>query len=265
MKHSKRKKNSKLKKVGENCTNTKRLKTTTTTEESCSKSISSRKLGNEITSDVHNCNITTENPVKQTLAPIVNHGKDGLEVSSPEKFTTLSNPITPESDPYDTFVNLLISCNRLKRILHFLIQQAHGFVEDPIAHVTLRFLSEPIQISLFFGGCALFKSDPTIILPFRVMKSEELDALCKLLQDAETKNTLFMCEQRGGANSVILTRPQHKCIKARQGNVLAVVNHLMKPMKTHFGIDVANVVIQRLLSSSKVTPTEVEWAKRITL
>lgn len=162
---------------------------------------------------------------------------------------------------YDEFVSTITEDSRICQILHILISSMVNYVEDPIAHVAIKFLKEKINIVFLHQGVSLFKSDPTIIIPFKKMTNLELEILKKILSKAFEENNLFMCEQRGGSCSITIARPSHTLDIVRPSIVLRAVRKLLLPLNDKFKIDVVNIVLQRLICSSKISLFEIEASR----
>lgn len=161
-------------------------------------------------------------------------------------------------DPYTLFINSITHHTRISQIFHTLITAMVSYVEDPITHVATKFLKEKITVVFLHEGVSLFKSDPTIIIPFKKMTKVELDTLKRLLFQAHEYNSLFMCEQRGGSCSITISRPSCKQSTIRPSIVLRAIRKLLLPLNDKFKIDVVNVVLQRLICSAKISHFEIE-------
>lgn len=163
---------------------------------------------------------------------------------------------------YENFVEALTHDARLPEILNILINSMVHYVEDPIAHVTMKFLKEKITIVFLHQGVSLFKSDPTIIMPFKKLQGNELDMLKQLLSQAADQNKIFMCEQRGGSCSITIVKPAHTLITVRPSKILRAIRQLLLPLNKQFKVDVVNVVLQRLVCSAKIPPLEIEASRK---
>ena len=158
---------------------------------------------------------------------------------------------------YKDLIEMFTTKARITQIIYTLIDSMINYVEDPIAHIMIKFLKEKISIVFINEGISLFKSDPTIILPFKQMTHKEIEILKTLLVESTNANEVFMSEQRGGSCSVTVALPAHELIAVRHSLLLSAIRDLLQPLNTKFKIDVVNVVLQRLICSAKISPAEI--------
>lgn len=156
------------------------------------------------------------------------------------------------NEKYKQIVDSLTSLERLPYFLKITVRSLIGYVEDPIAHVCQKLLTEKISVVFINNGISIFKSDPSIIIPFQSMTKHELEILKSLLAESDKSGDLCISELRGGSACITLMLAPENLIFCRQRNVLVAVREILTPLKTQFKIDIVNIVIQRLLCGTKI-------------
>ena len=111
---------------------------------------------------------------------------------------------------YLRFIRQLCQAPRIESLLKGLILEAHTHTKDPIAYVALKFLQEPLTISLIDRNLCLFKSDPTVSITLNNLLDHELELLRKIIQSALEDDCLIVREQRGGAHCLLVLVPMTK-------------------------------------------------------
>ena len=156
------------------------------------------------------------------------------------------------------FMHSLFAPPHTATTINALVGEVRGFVHDPIAHVALRCLNEPAGLTVVGKACAFFRSDPTIVLPFRRMTRAQVDLLARVITAAHDEDRLFSSEQRGGARTISVVVPPAQCFRVDPAAVFAAIHHLLRGRE-----DLANVVSQRLLHASVVLPVDLARAREL--
>ena len=162
---------------------------------------------------------------------------------------------------YLKFIRQICQPPRVESLLKGLILEAHTHTKDPIAYVALKFLQEPLTISLIDRNLCLFKSDPTVSVPFNALFDHELELLRKIIECALEDDCLIVREQRGGAHCLLVLVPLNSQQKIECPVLLAAVLRMLHGISSDN--HVASVVMQRLKSACVIHTQNFTEARRI--
>ena len=164
---------------------------------------------------------------------------------------------------FSVFFDSLFDAEAVSATLASLITSAQQYMRDPLQYVMLKCLTEPLSLTLVDSTCALFRSDPTVVLTYRSMlpgQLRELQALVRLARDHAAVNSI---QQRGGAIGIIVRVPKHVVLYAPHDTILAGLQRLLHASALPQRDLVINVIMQRLIASSKVAPGQLARARDI--
>lgn len=164
-------------------------------------------------------------------------------------------------DLYLQFIHQLCKAPRIESLLKGLILEAQTYTKDPIAYVALKFLQEPLTISLIDRNICLFKSDPTISVPLNTLRKDELKLLRKMIHTARQDDCMIVREQRGGAHCLLVLVPMASQEKIQCSVLLAAVLRMLRDISSEN--HVASVVMQRLRSACVIHDQSFVEAREI--
>lgn len=99
------------------------------------------------------------------------------------------------------------------------------------------------------------------------MTAPQLHALHHLLETALLHQATVHYEQRGGDASTSVILPPTCAATARPAHVIAAVHTLLtrgsRNTTTLTAADIPNVVLQRLVASTTISPTEIAYAREL--
>lgn len=147
-----------------------------------------------------------------------------------------------------------------KRTLFNLIQFNQNNTHDPIFAITFKLLTEKLSLTFDSACVAFFKSDPTIVLPYKLLTPSQKEQLVLILQNADGHKLLRSFEQRGGAMSLVCALPAAQHFTCSPSVIIPALYSLLMhsdPSESRM-TDVANVVTQRLFGAFVLSRKEYE-------
>lgn len=162
---------------------------------------------------------------------------------------------------YLQFLGCIGKLSRVESITKRLVVEARSHTEDAIGYVALKFLQEPITISLIDRNLCLFKSDPTLSVSLNTLHNDELKLLRKMIGVALHEDRVLVREQRGGAHCLVVVVPYASQEKITRAVLLAAIFRLLRGFPHEQ--QVANVVMQRLRSACVIKEQDFVQAREI--
>ena len=140
--------------------------------------------------------------------------------------------------------------NSIMAMLH----NSSAIDDNPIDNIFTRCLDTPINLSFTENGFAPFKSDPTIIVPFSAMDTDQLQIISSVISSMQDKMLFSFCSQGSGAIYIYPTYPLELYIDSHHVlySLLEIVERA-KPVSEIHTNHLTSVLIQRL-SDNVVIP-----------
>ena len=171
------------------------------------------------------------------------------------------------NEAYASMVDAFFGEDAILSTVHCLVTHNRENTTDCIGHVAVRCLNSAITPLFVDNACAFFRSDRTLVIPTKNMTAPQLHSLHHLLTTALEQNATCQYEQRSGETSTSVTLPPTCVATARPAHVIAAVHTLLtrgtRNVPALQAADIPNVVLQRLVASTSISPTEIAYAREL--
>jgi hypothetical protein len=157
------------------------------------------------------------------------------------------------SDLREAFESLFLRGENLEKSIAIIANNAGPRLQDPITHTVNKFLTEPVVCAVSPCGLLLFEQHPDLVIPFRLMNSEQRN-LTRTLQAHPYRDHAEIATLMGGgklivhfAKSVAIHVPHVEVLTAVCR--AALKNTQYKPAQK---LQAANIIVQRTAALTNI-------------